>query len=176
MDSVRQTRTLWLQSRFNLLLGHDINSAKVERIRYVYSRVDYTQALWTVGLTQPKLSANTSREAKSFSRQIRILFFFWWSSSSWWYIRSSVIACNKFDVWFYIFAYHMPDVCMYVWMYVCMYIYQIAHNRAIRPCHPSPSMPLALILPRGDQWYLLRKPLIKRDKVCMYVCMFYVYF
>ena len=25
-------------------------------------------------------------------------------------------------------------------------------------------MPLALILPRGDQWYLLRKPLIKRDK------------
>ena len=30
------------------------------------------------------------------------------------------------------------------------------HNRAIRPCHPSHSMPLALILPRGDQWYLLR--------------------
>ena len=25
-------------------------------------------------------------------------------------------------------------------------------------------MPLALILPRGDQWYLFRKPLIKRDK------------
>ena len=25
-------------------------------------------------------------------------------------------------------------------------------------------MPLALILPRGDQWYLLRKPLIRRDK------------
>ena len=25
-------------------------------------------------------------------------------------------------------------------------------------------MPLALILPRGDQWYLLQKPLIKRDK------------
>ncbi|CAN0260166.1 unnamed protein product [Ascophyllum nodosum] len=23
------------------------------------------------------------------------------------------------------------------------------HNRAIRPCHPSHSMPLALILPRG---------------------------
>ena len=38
------------------------------------------------------------------------------------------------------------------------------HNRATRPCHPSHSMPLALILPRGDQWYLLRKP------VCMCVC------
>ena len=25
-------------------------------------------------------------------------------------------------------------------------------------------MPLALILPRGDQWYFLRKPLIRRDK------------
>ena len=30
-------------------------------------------------------------------------------------------------------------------------------------------MPLALILPRGDQSYLLRKPLIRRD---MYVCMY----
>ena len=38
------------------------------------------------------------------------------------------------------------------------------HNRAIRLCHPSHSIPLALILPRGDQWYLLRKPLIRRDK------------
>ena len=38
-------------------------------------------------------------------------------------------------------------------------------------------MPLALILPRGNQLYLLRKPLIERDKgdtlsECMYVCMF----
>ena len=34
---------------------------------------------------------------------------------------------------------------------VCVCIYLIAHNRAIRPCHPSHSMPLALmlILPRG---------------------------
>ena len=31
---------------------------------------------------------------------------------------------------------------------VCVCIYQIAHNHAIRPCHPSHSMPLALILPR----------------------------
>ena len=31
---------------------------------------------------------------------------------------------------------------------------QQQHNRAIRPCHPSHSMPLALILPRGDQRYL----------------------
>ena len=45
-----------------------------------------------------------------------------------------------------------------------MCIYQIiAHNRAIRPFHPSHSMPLALILPRGDQRYELRKPLIRRD-------------
>ena len=52
-------------------------------------------------------------------------------------------------------------------MYVCMYIFIKLHiitNRAIRPCHPSHSMPLALILPRGDQWYLLRKPLVRRDR------------
>ena len=52
-------------------------------------------------------------------------------------------------------------------------------------------MPLALILPRGDQWYLLRKPLIKRDKgdtlsllvqillervcVCVCVCVYPIY-
>ena len=37
------------------------------------------------------------------------------------------------------------------------------HNRAIRPCHPSHSMPLALILPKGDQcvW------------VCVFVCCVY---
>ena len=29
---------------------------------------------------------------------------------------------------------------------VCVCIYYIAHNHAIRPCHPSHSMPLALIL------------------------------
>ena len=44
-------------------------------------------------------------------------------------------------------------VCMYACMYVCIYL--IAHNHAIRPCHPSHSMPLALILPRGinDTYY-----------------------
>ena len=41
-------------------------------------------------------------------------------------------------------------VCVCV-LCVCVCIYQIAHNRAIRPCHPSHSMPLALIFPRGDQ-------------------------
>ena len=47
---------------------------------------------------------------------------------------------------------------------VCVCNYKIAHNHAIRPCQPSfysHSMPLALVLliliPRGDQWYLLRK-------------------
>ena len=37
--------------------------------------------------------------------------------------------------------------------FVCVWggggIYLIAHNCAIRPCHPSHSVPLALILPRG---------------------------
>ena len=32
---------------------------------------------------------------------------------------------------------------------VCVCIYKIVHYRAIRPSHPSHSMPLALILPRG---------------------------
>ena len=65
-------------------------------------------------------------------------------------------------------------------MYVRMYVYLlIAHNRAIRPYHPFHSTALALILPRRDQLYLLRKPLIRRDGgecmyVCMHVCM-YVY-
>ena len=35
-------------------------------------------------------------------------------------------------------------------MYVCVYIYQLAHNRAIQPCHPSHSTPFALILLRGN--------------------------
>ena len=39
---------------------------------------------------------------------------------------------------------------------VCVCIYEIAYNRAIRPCHPSHFMPLALILPR----------------VCVCVCVF----
>ena len=47
---------------------------------------------------------------------------------------------------------------------VCVRIHLIVHNRAIRPCHPSHSMPLALILPRGRQLHLLRKCLIRRDK------------
>ena len=37
------------------------------------------------------------------------------------------------------------------------------NNVAIRPCHPSQSMLLALILPRGDQLYELRRHLIRRD-------------
>ena len=32
---------------------------------------------------------------------------------------------------------------------VCVCIYQIARNRATRPCHPSHCTPFALILPRG---------------------------
>ena len=46
---------------------------------------------------------------------------------------------------------------MILCIYVFMYTYQIAHNRAIRPFHLSHSILLALILPRG---------------VCMYVCMY----
>ena len=44
--------------------------------------------------------------------------------------------------WYEVGMLKVPEV------YVCMYIYQIAHNRAIRPCHPSYSM------------------------MCMYVCMY----
>ena len=33
-------------------------------------------------------------------------------------------------------------------VYVCV---EVAHDRATRPCHPSYSMPLALIFPSGDQ-------------------------
>ena len=39
---------------------------------------------------------------------------------------------------------------MEVSTYVYMSIYEIAHNRAIRPCHLSRSIPLAWILPRGS--------------------------
>ena len=41
---------------------------------------------------------------------------------------------------------------------------QIANNRAIKHGHRSHYMPLALVLPRGDQWYLFRKSLIRRDE------------
>ena len=34
-------------------------------------------------------------------------------------------------------------------VYVCNY--EIAHNRAVRPCYRSHFISLALILPRGDQ-------------------------
>ena len=37
-----------------------------------------------------------------------------------------------------------PKVC------ACVCVYEIAHNRAIRPCHPSHYIPLALIHPRRD--------------------------
>ena len=37
---------------------------------------------------------------------------------------------------------------------MCVCIYLIAHNHAIRPCYPSHSC----------QWYLIPKPLIGRDK------------
>ena len=49
--------------------------------------------------------------------------------------------------------------CLYVCLSLYMYVFvKIAHNRAIRPCHPSRYIPLTLILPREDQY------------VCMYVC------
>ena len=39
-----------------------------------------------------------------------------------------------------------------------MCIYEIGHNRAIRPCHPCHSMPpLALFLPRGKSMILITK-------------------
>ena len=37
---------------------------------------------------------------------------------------------------------------------VCIFIKLYITTQATRPCHPSNSMPHALILSRGDQWYL----------------------
>ena len=45
---------------------------------------------------------------------------------------------------------------------VCVCNYQIAHNRAFRPCHPSQSMLLALVLPRRDG-------LISVSLLCAYI-------
>ena len=64
-------------------------------------------------------------------------------------------------------------LCMYVFiytqgMYICMCIYLlIVHNRVIRPCHPSHSMPFALIHPRGELAFIF-----PRRDVCIYVCMY----
>ena len=40
---------------------------------------------------------------------------------------------------------------------VCVCIYEIAHKRAIRPCHPTRYMPLSLVLPRGGSMILTSK-------------------
>ena len=40
--------------------------------------------------------------------------------------------------------------CIYVCVCVCVFI-DFAHNRRVRPCHSTHSMPLALTLPRRDQ-------------------------
>ena len=96
---------------------------------------------------------------------------FYTSSTDGWILLTHVLAHNflsrcKFStftprqpmVGFYFFTFshafrygsqNVYIVCVCVCVFVC--IYKIAHNRAIRPCHPSHSMPLALILPRGDQ-------------------------
>ena len=50
-------------------------------------------------------------------------------------------------------------------MYVCMYIYSIAHNRAVRPCHPSQSFnAIRIDPPKGGSMILITKPLIMRDR------------
>ena len=48
-----------------------------------------------------------------------------------------------------------------------MFIYKIEHSRAIRPCHPNScgSILLVVVLPRGDQQNLLRKPLVDLVKL-----------
>ena len=46
-------------------------------------------------------------------------------------------------------------------MFVLVWVYLY---RVIRLCHPSHYIPLALVFRRGDQCYLLRKLLIRRDK------------
>ena len=57
--------------------------------------------------------------------------------------------------------------CMCVCVYVCMCVLCVFYKMpitAIRSCHCSHSMPLALVLPRGNQLFLPRKPLIRREK------------
>ena len=57
-------------------------------------------------------------------------------------------------------------VCLYAYVCAraCVRIYLIAQIHAIRPFDSCHYMPLALILPKRDHWYLLRKPLIRREK------------
>ena len=54
-----------LEAKKNIWFGRlDDDSSKVEWMRHVYPRVDYTQASWTVVmLRQPNQSIHTSREA-----------------------------------------------------------------------------------------------------------------
>ena len=58
-------------------------SPKVEWMRRVYLRVDYTQGPWTVVPRQPSQSIHTLREAY-IRRRFRIPYLFSWSSSSCW--------------------------------------------------------------------------------------------
>ena len=55
----------------------------------------------------------------------------------------------------------LPTVC--VCLFVCLRIYETAHNRATRPCHSSNSVSLVMVHPRGINRYLFRQYLIKRD-------------
>ena len=69
-----------------------------------------------------------------------------------------VCVCVCVFIKLHISAQSGPVVLVILWVYECVrayvYIYQIAHNRAIRPCHLSNYIPLALVLPKGDQYYL----------------------
>ena len=56
---------------------------------------------------------------------------------------SMLISDSRFDlIWFRL-------SCDHGWVRSGSVNVRKQHNRAIRPCHPSHSMPLALILPRG---------------------------
>ena len=60
-----------------------------------------------------------------------------------------VCMCVCMYVFLYVCMYY---VCMYVRTYVCMYLFIKLHTTTQSgPVIPSHSMPLALILPRGDQ-------------------------
>ena len=57
----------------------DDGTPKVKWMRRVYTRVDYTQAPWTVVMPrQPSQSIHTSREAYTFHRRYRIPYVFSW--------------------------------------------------------------------------------------------------
>ena len=61
-------------------------------------------------------------------------------------------------------------VCVYLLNCVCVFIKLHITAQSGLPCHPSHSMPLALILPRGSM--ILVTKTSDQTRVCVCVCVF----